>query len=168
MTRITHVKAARKAQGECGSCRAKIGKGQGYYWLAFRFGGRRVRCEKPECRFKRSDTTQSKLSDVYAAQEEAEEALGKWDRKNHEALQETVTSAGERVREVLDEYESAADEHPNLAGQTEDIRSELGSIADDLEGFDVDEWDKSKETQDVWATRVLGEAEAVIDRISEV
>jgi hypothetical protein len=168
MTRITHVKSARKDAGECGCCRAKIKKGQGYYWLAFRFGGRRVRCEEPACRFKRSDTTQSKLSTVYAAQEVAEQALSKWDRLDHEALQEIVTSAGETVREVLDEYESAADEHPNLAGQTEDIRSELGSIADDLEGFDVDEWDKSRETQDVWATRVLGEAGAVIDRISEV
>lgn len=168
MTRITHVKSARKDAGECGSCHAKIAKGQGYYWLAFRFGGRRVRCEKPECRFRRSDTTQSKLSEVYAAQEDAEEALGKWDRKDHEALQEIVTSAGERVREVLDEYQSAAEEHPNLAGQTEEVRDSLESIADDLEGFSVDEWDKDEETQEVWAERVFGEAEDMLGRISEV
>lgn len=168
MPRINHVEKARKPVGQCGSCSTTIKKGDAYYWLAFRFGGKRVRCSKPECRFKRSDTTQSKLSEVYAAQEDAEDSLSKWDRKDHEALQEIVTSAGGRVREVLDEYQSAADEHPNLAGQTEEIRSSLESIADDLEGFSVDEWDKDEETQEVWADRVFEEAEEMIGRISEV
>jgi hypothetical protein len=168
MTRITHVKSARKDAGECGSCRAKIKKGQGYYWLAFRFGGRRVRCEKPECRFKRSDTTQSKLSSVYAAQEHAEDALAKWDRKDRDALNGIVESLAESVREVHSEYEDAANEHPNLAGQTEEIRGELESIADELESFEVDEWDKDTETREAWAERVFGEAEEAIARVSEI
>ena len=168
MTRITHVEKARKDAGPCGRCNAEIKKGTGYYWLAFRFGGRRVRCEKPECRFKRSDTTQSKLSEVYAAQEDAEAALAKWDRKFVDNLNEIVSDAAERVREVLSEYESAADEHPNLAGQTEEIRSSLESIADTLESFEAEEHDPTVEKIEVWAERVLKEAEEAIGAISEV
>jgi len=168
MPRVKHVEHARKPAGKCGCCGAEIQVGAGYYWLAFRFGGKRIRCAKPECRFKRSDMTQSKLSGVYAAQEDAEAALAKWDRKSVEALQEIVTTAGESVREVLDEYESAAEEHPNLAGQTEDTRSSLESIVGTLESFCADEWDRDAETQEVWAERVLSEAEDAISSISEV
>lgn len=168
MTQIQHVKSARKPVGQCGRCRVEIEPGMGYYWIAFFRGPKHVRCEKPECRFRKSDTTQSKLSTVYAAQEAAEEALKAWDRKDHEALQDIVTSCGDTVREVHDEYEDAANEHPNLAGQTEEIRSSLDSIASNLESFSVDEWDKDEETQEVWAARVLDEAEDAIAGVSEV
>lgn len=168
MPRINHVKKARKPIGQCGSCSTPIKKGDAYYWLAFRFGGKRVRCSKPECRFKRSDTTQSKLGDVYSAQETAEELLAKWDRKDQEALVTIVNDCGASVREVYDDYESSASEHPNLAGQTEEIRSQLDEIANELEDFSVDEHDPEAETQEAWAKRVLGEAESAIERVSEV
>jgi hypothetical protein len=168
MPRITHVKSARSSPGQCGCCSAKIKKGESYSWLKFRYGGRRVRCGKPACRFKRSDTTQSKLSTVYAAQEGAEEALAKWDRKDASALKEIVSNAAETVRDMLGEYEEQADEHPNLASQTEDIRSELESLADDLEQFDCDEEPNAGETRDAWAERVHGEAVGAIERFAEV
>lgn len=168
MTRVQFVKSARKPAGSCGRCRVEIQPGMGYYWIAFFRGPKHVRCEKPECRFRKSETVQSKLSAVYAAQEAAEEALKAWDRKDHEALQEIVTSCGDTVREVYDEYEDAANEHPNLASQTEEVRSSLDSIASNLESFSVDEWDEDAETQEAWAERVFGEAEEMIGRISEV
>lgn len=168
MTRINHVEKARKSPGSCSRCSAVIPNGSGYYWIAFFRSPKRIRCEKPECRFRKSDTTQSKLSTVYAAQEAAEEALKAWDRKDHEALQEIVTSCGGTVREVYDEYEDAANEHPNLASQTEEVRSSLDSIASNLESFSVDEWDKDAETQEAWAERVFDEAEDAIAGVSEV
>lgn len=168
MTRVQFVKSARKPAGSCGRCRVEIQPGMGYYWIAFFRGPKHVRCEKPECRFRKSDTTQSKLSTVYAAQEAAEEALKAWDRKDHEALQDIVTGCGDTVREVYDEYEDAANEHPNLASQTEEVRSSLDSIASDLESFSVDEWDKEAEKQEEWAARVLDEAEDAIAGVSEV
>lgn len=168
MPRINHVEKARKAIGQCGKCSVKIEKGDSYYWLAFRYGGKRVRCSKPECRFMRSDTTQSKLAAAYSAQEDAEKALTEWDKKDRDALREIVTDCGERVREVLDEYQSAADEHPNLAGQTEEIRSSLEDICESLESFDPDEHDPDAEPIEKWAERVLGEAEDAIERVSEV
>lgn len=168
MPRINHVKKARQDAGQCGSCSKPIKKGDSYYWLAFRYGGKRTRCADPKCRFRRSDTTQSKLSEVYSAQEDAEAALAAWDRKDHEALVEIVTDCGDRVRGVVDEYEAAADEHPNLAGQTEEIRDQLSEICDTLEQFEVEEHDPKSKPIDKWAEGVLAEAEAAIDRLSEV
>lgn len=167
MTRITHVKRARKNVGHCGKCSAGIRRGDPYYWLSFRFGGKRIRCAKPGCKFMRSDTTQSKLSTVYAAQEHAEELLAKWDGKDAEALGVIVSDTAEQIREVLGEYEDQANEHPNLASSTEDIRSELESICDELEGHEVEERNEG-ETAEAWAERVRDEATAAIDTISNV
>jgi hypothetical protein len=168
MARIEHVKRARKSPGSCGKCSVDIQPGEPYYSIAFRYGGKRVRCAKPECRFRRSDTTQSKMSTVYAAQETAEELLAKWDGKDPEALATIVSDAAEAVREVAGEYQAVGDEHPNLASANEERVSELESLADELEGFEVEDFDKSAETREEWAERMREEAEAVLGQMSEL
>ena len=70
MPRVNTVKKCLKDQGQCGKCDTPILKGDPYVWWKFRYGGRRVRCTKPDCYPKPSDLTQSEfLSQMYDFQE---------------------------------------------------------------------------------------------------
>jgi hypothetical protein len=74
MPRIYNVKKSRKDQGACSKCGDPLPAGTPYRWIKPRYGRKRVRCTKHECRFRASDLTSSdKLSRFYAAQEIVED-----------------------------------------------------------------------------------------------
>jgi hypothetical protein len=159
--RVTTVKHAKKPQ-TCNKCGAKIkpsrdekrvvvvrGKkikrvvrvlGDGYRWIKFRHGGRRIRCMKPECRFRSSDlTTSEKKSRVYAAREVAEDAVAAWNA-DIEELRGILEDCASEVKEVADEYRESADNmesaFPNgspTIDECNDRADELESWAEDLE-----------------------------------
>lgn len=143
MPRVNTVAKARKAQGTCGKCGAEIGAGDGYRWIKFRHGGRRVRCLKPECRFRNSDLTQSKMSEVYAAQESAEDSIG--DCASIEDLKALAEETADEIERVAEEYQEScdnirdqftdsttADECEEKADGLQDWADNLRSVLDDF------------------------------------
>jgi len=137
MPRVNTVQKARKAQGRCGRCGSEIGVGDGYRWIKFRHGGRRIRCLASECRFRASDLTQSKMSEVYAAQENAEDSIGGCGSiEDLKALAEETAGA---IREVSEQYQESADNihesfsESTTADECEEKAQELESWADEIE-----------------------------------
>jgi len=107
MPRVNAVKKAQKAQGTCGRCGTEINVGDAYVWIKFRRGGRFVRCTSLKCHFRPSDLTQSKMSGVYSAQENAEDNIGGCSSvADLKALAEETADA---IEEVAEEYQESAD-----------------------------------------------------------
>lgn len=163
MPRINRVEKARKAQGNCGKCGVEIGVGDSYLWIQFRHGGRIIRCLKHECRFRDSNLTQSKMSDAYRAQEDAEDAANKWDGEKLEDLQTIAEECASEIRDVAEEYRESADniratfEESPIADDCEEKADGLeewaGEIEDSLQSFD--EFDSDVElSRKEWADEV--------------
>jgi DNA repair ATPase RecN len=136
MTRVNHVKKARKDQGTCRGCGTEIKTGDSYQWIQFRYGGRTVKCSA--CRFRGSELTQSKLSQVYAAQEAVGDALEAWDGRELDDLKADCENALDDIREVAQEYQDAADAirevaDNSIADQNEERAQELESWCDDID-----------------------------------
>jgi hypothetical protein len=160
MPRINSVKKARKAQGKCGRCGKDIAVGDGYIWIKPRYGGKRVRCSDPKCRFRSSDLTGSdKLSRVYSAQEEMEDFIADWDGDEGDvsALKDALEQAASDIREVGEEYQesadnirdsfsesSTADECEEKAQELEGWADEIESAMDELADFEPDEDETKK------------------------
>ena len=144
--RITTVKKARKDQGTCSRCADPIRAGDSYRWIKFRMGGRRVRCMKPECAFRRSDmTTSDKLQMLYGAQEIVEDALRVWDGGDVAPIVEALETAQQDATEASEGYNESADSQeeffpgsPNIddirekAEMAEQFAEALGDEASEL------------------------------------
>lgn len=149
MPRVTFVKKAQKAQGACGKCSTKIAVGDSYRWWKFRYGGKRIRCGKPECAPRASDLTQSAFySQLYSIQDALDAAitarsvddlravgdelrsLGEECTSNRDNMPESLqdSDTGELLQTRADECESKADEIDSAA-------DELGSAADDWKEY---------------------------------
>jgi len=155
MPRVNHVKKCRKDQGACGRCGAPLPVGSAYRYWEFRYGGRHVRCMKAECNPRASELTQSKLSEVYAAQEDGEQNIHDWDGVDIEDLKGYLSEAAERIREVGQEYQDAADainetaEGSPIAEENEERASELESWAEELDGWEPNEdWDEESKREE--------------------
>ena len=189
MPRVILVVKAQKNQGQCGKCQAPIKKGGGYKWWKFRFGGRRVRCLKPECSPKPSDLTQSEFyGTLYSIQESVETAL---DNFRNGGEPEDVASAlndaaselrelGEECRGKLDNMpeglqqgdtgqllEQRADECESKADELESAASEIESVElyDDLEKYLADNEiaREEKESEEDYKTRCQEEMDQAND-----
>lgn len=106
MPQIYQVKKTRKDQGNCEKCGVAIKKGDPYRYWEFRFGGRHVRCMKPECDPKPSDLTNSPFLSTLAS------------------IQETTFDA-----DNLEDLESARDD---VKGQLEELRDETQGSLDNM------------------------------------
>jgi predicted RNA-binding Zn-ribbon protein involved in translation (DUF1610 family) len=157
--RVNTVKKARKDQGTCPSCGKAIKAGDAYKWAKGRYTAKKIRCES--CAFRQSDLTSSdKLSQVYAAQEGAEDAMAEWAGEEGEA-QAIMENLAEAVREVANEYQESADnihEHfseSEKADECEERSQELEQWADECEQvgeeaeFDADDIDFDEDDVDV-------------------
>jgi hypothetical protein len=163
--RVNTVKKARKDQGTCPACGKEIKAGDSYKWAKGRFTAKKVRCAS--CNFRQSDLTSSdKLSQVYAAQEGAEDAMAEWsgspdaddDGSEAKSIMETLAEA---IREVAQEYQESADSiHENFsesstADECEEKAQELEQWADECEQvaeeaeFDEDDIDFDEDDVDV-------------------
>ena len=163
MPRVTSVKKARKSQGECGKCPAKIKKGDPYVWWAFRFGGRRVRCAKPECYPKSSDLTQSAFyGTLYSIEETVSDAVSAYEEGGEPGdLAEELRGAAEELRSLGEECGSSLDNMPeglqqgdtgqmleNRRDECESKANDLESAADEAEGIELhDDWEAFAEEE---------------------
>ncbi len=145
MARINYaVFAARKgATLACSKDGAPILRGQRYMWVKPRSAYRKmVRCMSHP--FKQSEITTSKMSGVYAAQEDATANLeGLRGTPGDVAdLKSELETAAESIREVGQEYRDAADASPTGLVFGEDLNEkadEIDGAADELESWDADE-----------------------------
>lgn len=150
MPRLNHVKSAKRDHGPCITCHNPIQEGDAYKFMKFRLRprGEVVRKWHEPCVIRASQRTMSdKLSRVYGAQEDAEDAVGEWDGEDLSEANEILNTLASEVREVAEEYREGAEnirEHfaeSAQADENEEKADELESWADELEsGLDVDEF----------------------------
>jgi hypothetical protein len=140
----TQKKSTRGKDIRCGRCGAEIVPGEDYFKWSFRYGGTRTNCYRHRPR--PSELTQSKLSEVYAAVESAEDAL-KGEGLTVSDIQEAVGEVAEVVEEVAGEYEEAAEPF-NYQGEHQERADELRDWGSELEGFYPDESDDVQEVRD--------------------
>ena len=131
--RVNHVNKSNKDQGKCGKCRAELPKGSAYLWAKGRYTSRKVRCTSPNCRFRPSDLTESKMSSVYAAQEELEDFMGQWNGEDLSEVQSACESCGEAIREVSQEYADAAEAMSGAGSEMQEKADNLDQWASDIE-----------------------------------
>lgn len=133
----TRTKQARGASRRCGraGCGREILPGEKYHQFTFFRGAAQFRCADHYP--KQSEMTQSRMADVYAAIEDAEEEVDAL--TTVEEAEELVGRVAEAVEEVAQEYRDADDafggQSATEAGQRAD---ELESWAQDLQGFATD------------------------------
>lgn len=138
MARVTTVTKSMKDL-VCGRCGEALPKGGAYRWAkpGFRTRTRLIRCTKPECSFRQSELTTSKLSEVYAAQEDALDEIEA--AEDVEGLESALTDAADRAREVAQEYRDAAEAMGDAGAEMEERADELDSWADELEAVQFDD-----------------------------
>lgn len=140
---LTKTKSTAGAERKCGRCGIKIEAGDTYFSWSFRYGGTHYRCK--DHRPRQSELTQSKMSEVYAAVEAAEDELPTTGdvadiRSIIEALAETVES-------VASEYRDAAEPFGG-AGENAERADELDGWVDELQSFYPDDPDEENDTDD--------------------
>lgn len=149
-------KSGRGKERKCGRCGVVIKPGDMYFHWSFRYGGTQFRCAEHYPR--QSELTQSKMADVYAAIEEAQDALQ--DATEVSEVIELVHAVGERAQEVAEEYREAAESFGGM-GENAERADELESFADELSSFDAEE---EPDNEDV---RAKVEAQMTADGFSE-
>lgn len=149
MARINHVQKAQKDQGPCSKCGKQIVKGDPYKWFQKQRAPKRIACAS--CTFRDSDLAGGRMADVYAAREEAEDAMQT--ASTIEDVREALQNAVDRANELADEYEQSAenirerftesataDECEEKASAVRDWANEMESAMDnDCEEFDEDD-----------------------------
>jgi hypothetical protein len=147
VARITVVGKAAKPAGPCGRCDKQIEKGDPYRHATPGFRGRRlVRCMEPACAIRQSELTTSKMAGVYAAQEDAEEALN--DVDGAEAIQQILSDCADACREVAGEYAEAAEAMGGAGEEMQERADEIESYCDELENMDLSELEDCGEPED--------------------
>lgn len=174
MARVSTVDKARKAQGQCGRCGKEIGVGDGYRHASPGFRGPKlIRCLGPSCYFRQSELTTSKLAQVYAAQESADEALDALgdDWTETDDVQSILEDVASEVRTVAEEYAEAADAMGDAGEENQERADELEGFADTLEGVNFDDppsWSAGEEPSDEDVAEAWAEwREGVIDAARE-
>lgn len=165
MARTHVVEHCRKSPGNCGKCGVTIKKGEAYYWWAFRYGGKHIRCRLHSPR--QSDLTSSdKLSRAYAASEGVEDAVS--------ALRQAVVPVTvgltsddpgtdpvpgvEALYQAVEDLKGSLEEQ---ASEAEDIASEYNESADNIEqtfssSSTADECREKAETLEGWSGTLQG------------
>lgn len=143
MTRVHLVNRSRKAS-VCSKCGGILPVGSAYRHASPGFRGRKiVRCMKPECSFRQSDLTTSKMSSAYAAIESAEDILSNG-MGSLDDIRSTLQQAADEIRDVAQEYRDAN----HAWGETNGAENyEWVEKADELEGFadELENWEPSEE-----------------------
>lgn len=135
MPRVNTVQKTKKAR-KCGKCGDSIEIGQPYRWWKFRYGGKYVRCMKPDCSPKPSDLTQSAFLGGMA---EAEQSLGDAVRQVQEdqdlnSFAEELRGIASTVRELGEEAQSSLDNMPEglQQGDTGQLLEQRASTCEEI------------------------------------
>jgi superfamily I DNA/RNA helicase len=155
MPRVTLVQHARKSQGSCGKCGTKIKIGDSYRWWKFRYGGRYIRCAKPECAPRASDLTQSAFySQLYSIQDALSDAIANQSTDDMQAVADDLRSLGEECSSNRDNMPEALQDSETgellqtRADECESRADEIDSAISDLEGLTTD-WKEYAENNSI-------------------
>ena len=144
MSIAKHVKKSMKNY-TCTKCGDEIPEGSEYRYFKPGYRGRvKVRrCMKPECAPRRSELTDNKMADVYAAQEDAEASIRalKWDDEGDWAdqvgqIEELLTEAAGTAEGLIEEDEEAIQNAPMLEEQLGERRDALEEWVGELQSFE--------------------------------
>jgi hypothetical protein len=135
---LARVHSAKKNRGgkktyTCGRCGNVIEPGEKYFFWEPRYGGKQIRCKDHYPR--QSEMTTSKMSEVYAACEDAEDYAQAYAGSDAGDYMAQVTATAEKATEIADQYRDAA-EHFGGAGENADRADELEGFASELESVD--------------------------------
>jgi hypothetical protein len=154
------TKHADQGHYQCSKCQEDILPGQERYEWSFRYGGtnrRHVSCGMP----RQSELTQSKMAQVYAATEAVEDLLAT--DFEEDDLRSALETAVEEIRQVVSEYEEAA-EHFGGEGENAERASELDGYADEIERVDVTEYVQDDRSKDEWRDELRSEVESALSQ----
>ena len=121
MPRVHYIKKALKDN-------SAVKKGEPYYWWKFRYGGKRKSATRP----RPSQLTQSKYSEVLAAQEAIEDAA------DYDMLKEAIESASQVCNDTAEEYSEAAESFASQ-GSNQERADHLWELASGLESVDFED-----------------------------
>jgi hypothetical protein len=133
----TKTKSRAGREYQCGRCGETIRPGEKYFSWSFRYGGTQVRCYRHPPR--QSELTQSNMSAVYAAIEDATYQLP--DVETIEDIMNIVQDdVANVVQEVADEYAEAADAMgaAGESGESRERAADLESWATELQSWEPD------------------------------
>lgn len=122
----------------CGKCGVTIEPGQKYFYWEPRYGPKQVRCKDHYPR--QSELTTSKMSEVYAAVEAAEDSAQAYDGTDYTDYSALISSVLEVVEGVKEEYETAAEQFGG-GGENQERAEALEGFIDELEGADFEGFD---------------------------
>lgn len=175
MARVIEVNKSMKPL-TCGRCQADLPKGSAYRHATPGFRGTRlVRCMEFDCRFRQSELTTSKMVDVYAAQEDATDAVEGWaGSEGTDELESILQECADRAREVAQEYADAADAMGEAGAEMQERADEIESWCDalecvewpDLEEDDEPPTEDSEETLNDWVDECRQAAQDAIDELA--
>lgn len=144
LAKIETVKKARKDQGPCETCGREIKAGDPYKHYAVGFRGRK-RCRCSTCPDPRpSERESSKMSAVYAAQEEYDEASVMTLADARQAVEDFTTA----VEEVAQEYRDAGDAMGSAGEEMISKADDLDNVVSDLQNFDLPSAPEGYEPED--------------------
>ena len=179
--RIHVVMKSRKDQGNCGKCGIELPKGSSYRWIKFRFGPKRKRCSRHECRFRGSDmTTSDKISDLYSAQEQIEDAMGLLQGALQEMEPEGIALDLDTLAETIEDsiflVEGAADGYEESAANLDEYFPGSAQVdmcnekADNCRNYQT-ELESAKDTAETTANEIrsgewtMSQIESALDEI---
>jgi hypothetical protein len=140
---VRRIKVADKSKplpnDKCGKCGDEILPGMPYRWWTVGFRSSYVsrRCMKSTCSPKQSELESSQLSELWAAQEDAEDALNAMDTVR------SVTDAEDAVQDILNNVAEVADDLASRYREADEAfggggATESGEKADNLEAVSSD------------------------------
>lgn len=147
MSRVFTIEKSRKSH-KCGNCGDTIKVGEPYRWTKPRYGGKKVRCVKPSCKFRQSDLSGAKTAVIYDAIEDAQKVIET--AESHEEIQAALQGVAEVARDVGSEYEDA---NSSWAGgstsnpEFEEKAEACNSFADELEGWEFSDTYEEEEVR---------------------
>ncbi|MDH3729553.1 MAG: hypothetical protein OES13_00305 [Acidimicrobiia bacterium] len=167
--RVHHVKKARLAQGPCEACERPISAGVGYKWIKARYGPKKARHEACATWRPSEMTGSDKLSRLYAARENVEDAMNEWDG-DLESLRSVVDDAASEASEVAEEYREAGELMSAMESEMEEKADECESWGEGLgEALDTHEdgpSDGLPETVEEWRDAVIDDLQNALDELS--
>jgi hypothetical protein len=151
----------------CGraGCGEKVLPGEFYYFWEPRYGPKQVRCYRHYPR--QSETTTSKMAEVYSAVEDSQDWAGQYDGIESSDYESQIESVMSVVEEVKGEYEEAAENFGN-AGPSQEMADDLDQFYSELQNADFDSFDEWKEANeddaDAWREDMASRMTEALDQ----
>lgn len=147
LAQVKHVKRAQKDQGKCSGCGKELPAGSEYRYYKPGFRSRtKIRiCMSESCTPRRSQLESSKLSEAYAAIEDAEDRLSVTGTPEEpavltvEEVQEIIDDCASEIRRISEEYETSIEAAPMLEDTIREKIDQLDQFADELESLSLDD-----------------------------